>query len=276
MQLVLFISTIGVLVHIPVSGHGSASTPDTPSRSASIATNGPMSRACPHAGYLVGVLTLGRMAKGFKVPDHNTFWPFHNHMALSAMRLAAGVKEWDHHDKVERGARDFCPNDWTLVKILERSFDYQAKFRTSSLHIPRNREPRNCPFACTDLRCQEACGKPRSEEKRMNRLNSVARAVLAVTPLLLGVVLMALLGVVLMAPGARAATTLENMQAAFNGESNAHARYLAFAMQADKEGLGESRKLVSGSGPGRRDSRRETTGTMRIRAERVGPAASKE
>ena len=34
------------------------------------------------------------------------------------------------------------------------------------------------------------------------------------------------------------ATTLENMQAAYNGESNAHARYLAFAKQADKEGYG--------------------------------------
>lgn len=31
-------------------------------------------------------------------------------------------------------------------------------------------------------------------------------------------------------------TTLENMQSAFNGESNAHARYLAFAQKADEEG----------------------------------------
>lgn len=30
--------------------------------------------------------------------------------------------------------------------------------------------------------------------------------------------------------------TLENLQTAFDGESNAHARYLAFAEQADKEG----------------------------------------
>ncbi len=37
---------------------------------------------------------------------------------------------------------------------------------------------------------------------------------------------------------ASAATTktLDNLQAAFNGESNAHARYLEFAKQADKEG----------------------------------------
>jgi rubrerythrin len=30
--------------------------------------------------------------------------------------------------------------------------------------------------------------------------------------------------------------TLQNLQTAFNGESNAHARYLAFAQEADKEG----------------------------------------
>lgn len=35
-----------------------------------------------------------------------------------------------------------------------------------------------------------------------------------------------------------AGTTLENMQAAFNGESNAHARYAAFAEKADAEGYG--------------------------------------
>ena len=41
-------------------------------------------------------------------------------------------------------------------------------------------------------------------------------------------------------PGrAAASTTLENLQAAFNGESNAHARYLAFADKADQEGYGE-------------------------------------
>lgn len=39
------------------------------------------------------------------------------------------------------------------------------------------------------------------------------------------------------------ATTLENMQSAYNGESNAHARYLAFAKQADSEGYGEVASL---------------------------------
>src|SRR5437764_10137573 len=52
-----------------------------------------------------------------------------------------------------------------------------------------------------------------------------------------------LLCIAAMAGGAHAATTLENMQAAFNGESNAHARYVAFAAQADKEGYGEVASL---------------------------------
>ena len=39
------------------------------------------------------------------------------------------------------------------------------------------------------------------------------------------------------------ATTSENMQAAYNGESNAHARYLAFANHADSEGYGEVASL---------------------------------
>jgi rubrerythrin len=38
---------------------------------------------------------------------------------------------------------------------------------------------------------------------------------------------------------AGSATTLKNLQTAFNGESNANARYVAFAKQADKEGYGQ-------------------------------------
>jgi rubrerythrin len=38
-------------------------------------------------------------------------------------------------------------------------------------------------------------------------------------------------------------STLGNLQAAFNGESNAHARYLAFAMKADTEGYGKVASL---------------------------------
>lgn len=38
-------------------------------------------------------------------------------------------------------------------------------------------------------------------------------------------------------------TTLENLQAAFNGESNANARYLAFAQKAEEEGYGKVASL---------------------------------
>ena len=37
--------------------------------------------------------------------------------------------------------------------------------------------------------------------------------------------------------------TLQNLQTAFNGESNAHARYLAFATKADQEGYGQVASL---------------------------------
>ena len=37
-------------------------------------------------------------------------------------------------------------------------------------------------------------------------------------------------------PSPTATSTLENLQAAYNGESNAHAKYLAFATKADQEG----------------------------------------
>ncbi len=66
----------------------------------------------------------------------------------------------------------------------------------------------------------------------MIRSKSIRRGVQSLALCLLG-----------MATGASAATTLENMQAAFNGESNAHARYVAFAVQADKEGYGEVASL---------------------------------
>lgn len=44
-------------------------------------------------------------------------------------------------------------------------------------------------------------------------------------------------------PAVAGTTTLENMQAAYNGESNAHNRYVAFAKQADGEGYGEVASL---------------------------------
>ncbi len=39
------------------------------------------------------------------------------------------------------------------------------------------------------------------------------------------------------------ATTIENLQTAYNGESNAHAKYLAFAKQAQSDGYGEVASL---------------------------------
>ncbi len=49
-------------------------------------------------------------------------------------------------------------------------------------------------------------------------------------------VLLILCLVLLVSLSAGASTTLQNLQIAFNGESNAHARYLAFAQKADQEG----------------------------------------
>jgi len=54
---------------------------------------------------------------------------------------------------------------------------------------------------------------------------------------------LALIAACAFAYASHAATTLQNMQAAFNGESNAHARYLAFAKQADTEGYGDVASL---------------------------------
>jgi rubrerythrin len=42
---------------------------------------------------------------------------------------------------------------------------------------------------------------------------------------------------------ASASITLENLQVVYNGESNAHERYLAFAKQAESEGYGEVASL---------------------------------
>ena len=58
------------------------------------------------------------------------------------------------------------------------------------------------------------------------------------------VVAIALTAILLSSRAAVAKTsTLDNLQAAYNGESNAHARYLAFAQKADAEGYGEVASL---------------------------------
>jgi len=41
----------------------------------------------------------------------------------------------------------------------------------------------------------------------------------------------------------KTASTLANLQAAYHGESNAHAKYLAFAAKADQEGYGRAASL---------------------------------
>lgn len=58
-----------------------------------------------------------------------------------------------------------------------------------------------------------------------------------------GIASFPLFAILAFAPALRADTTLQNMQAAFNGESNAHARYLAFSQQADKEGYADVANL---------------------------------
>lgn len=55
-------------------------------------------------------------------------------------------------------------------------------------------------------------------------------------------VLLVVVALVLSA-NAFATKTLDNLQTAFNGESNANARYLAFAKQADKEGYKQAASL---------------------------------
>jgi rubrerythrin len=49
--------------------------------------------------------------------------------------------------------------------------------------------------------------------------------------------------VMIFTSSAFAANTLDNLQAAYNGESNAHAKYLVYAKQADKEGYAEVASL---------------------------------
>ena len=58
-----------------------------------------------------------------------------------------------------------------------------------------------------------------------------------------GLLVLTLALVALPSSATAATTTLDNLQAGFNGESNAHARYLAFAEKAGQEGYGEIASL---------------------------------
>lgn len=53
------------------------------------------------------------------------------------------------------------------------------------------------------------------------------------------IVLSAVLAASISAAAQKQNKTLQNLQAAYNGESNAHAKYLEFAKQADSEGYGK-------------------------------------
>ena len=55
--------------------------------------------------------------------------------------------------------------------------------------------------------------------------------------------LMVLFGTVGLSRAEENSATLANLMTAFNGESNAHARYLAFAQKADEEGYGQVASL---------------------------------
>lgn len=55
--------------------------------------------------------------------------------------------------------------------------------------------------------------------------------------------LLALLIAAVASSSAHAAGTLENLQSAYAGEMNAHARYLAFSRQAEREGYGQVASL---------------------------------
>lgn len=59
----------------------------------------------------------------------------------------------------------------------------------------------------------------------------------------LGVIFTVILGLLSAAAATPQSRTLSHLQVAFNGESNAHARYLAFAEKAAQEGYGEVASL---------------------------------
>ena len=58
-----------------------------------------------------------------------------------------------------------------------------------------------------------------------------------------GIRILALVLLVTFAWTVSASTTLQNLQTAYNGESNAHARYLVFAQKADQEGYAQAASL---------------------------------
>jgi rubrerythrin len=78
----------------------------------------------------------------------------------------------------------------------------------------------------------------------MNKKKAAARTmIVALAGLALGIGALTPALVGADAGTAAAPSTLDNLMAAYNGESNAHARYLAFATKADEEGFGQVASL---------------------------------
>ena len=72
------------------------------------------------------------------------------------------------------------------------------------------------------------------------------------------------LGALALPSAAAAGTgTLDNLQAAYNGESNAHARYLAFAEKADQEQFGEVASLFRAAAKAEETHANNTAGEHR-------------
>jgi len=69
------------------------------------------------------------------------------------------------------------------------------------------------------------------------------RAILSMIVVFAALCVVALVASSTATPLPKTSKTLQNLEAAYNGESNAHAKYLLFAQKADEEGYGEVASL---------------------------------
>jgi hypothetical protein len=141
MQLVLLISTIGFLpVHIPFPDMAVPNSRHATQECLICKRRANVSRLA-HAGYLVGVLTVGRTAKEFKVPDHNVVRPFRNRMAFSAMTPMGTRAVQDIVRKLGRASKF---SNRFLTRIVSSG---RVISKIGEVHSP-NDWPRACiPFA---------------------------------------------------------------------------------------------------------------------------------
>jgi rubrerythrin len=79
--------------------------------------------------------------------------------------------------------------------------------------------------------------------RRKKEMDKVTKLILCTAVFLIAGLLIAAANPALAGDTARSNKTLQHLQAAYNGESNAHTRYLAFAKKADEEGYGEVASL---------------------------------